>query len=114
MITRVGSMVRSVIAAANVLVSSGAAAASRITRVFMDVYLVNKSMERSCQLESDILGAFPESLEAKFTQALASLGDSQKVIAGQLTHLAGKAAGAVGHDDFGFAVAAGVEKNVAN
>ena len=45
---------------------------------------------------------------------LMAVGDSDKVIAGQLAHLAGEAAGTVGHNDLGFAVTAWVEQNVTN
>ena len=70
--------------------------------------------ERSGQREHHVLRAFPEHLAADVRQLLATVDHGQEVVAGQLTHLAGKAAGPIGHDDFCLAVATGVEENVSH
>jgi hypothetical protein len=50
---------------------------------------------------------------AQFAQVLAPFDHGQEVVARQLPQLAGETAGAVGQDDLGLAVAAGVEQDVA-
>lgn len=53
----------------------------------------------SGQLENHILSAFPKRLDAQFAQVFLALSDGQKVIAGQLPHLAGETARTVRQDN---------------
>src|SRR5690606_14711297 len=112
--TRVGSICPDSMARSRAETSSGAAAVSRVTRVFMVLLPYPNCCGASRQLEGDVLRTFPEGLEPKCAQVFTALDDGQKVISSQLPQLAGEAAGTVGHDDFRLAVPAGVEQNVAH
>ena len=65
------------------------------------------------QSDFDWLGAFVEHFATKFIDFVQTFRYCKKVIACQLTVLAGETAATVGHDDFHFADATGIEKHLA-
>lgn len=71
------------------------------------------SLEFLCCLKKDILCAFPQHFFADGAQVFFAFDDGEEMVAGKLPHFAGKAGGSVGEQDFGFAVAAGVEEDFA-
>src|SRR5260370_10130388 len=64
-------------------------------------------------LEHADLCVLPEDFGAHVAELLAVLEDGEEVVAGEAAELAGEGAGAVGEENLGLAVAAGVEEDLA-
>jgi Methyl-accepting chemotaxis protein (MCP) signalling domain len=73
-----------------------------------------RDVERLHQLEQDVFGAAPEHLDTEFPQVFLAVHDGEEMIARELAHLARKTTAAVRNQDFGFAVPARIEQNVAD
>ena len=67
----------------------------------------------SGERKGNIYGPVPKRGAAEFGQVLDTLGDGQEVIAAELTEFAGKSDPAVGQEYFRFAIAAGIEEELA-
>src|SRR5689334_14782374 len=63
-------------------------------------------------LEENVLRPLPERHLAERGKLLAAFGDGEEMVAGKLSHFAGKAHAAIGKENLGFADAAGVKDDL--
>src|SRR3954449_7656798 len=67
----------------------------------------------SDRLEADLLRALPEHGLAEFRQPIEAGCQGDKMVSGELTHLAREMHPAIGQENLGFADAAGIKDNLA-